>query len=100
MSSSSHDLVETGSIRSRGRVAAFAILASACLVLFAALFDGSADAAKEKTTVVLGQTATQPDPSCPGLPCQAIGSVTGFQVSNGQASLPFRVSRPGRIKSW
>ena len=42
--------------------------------------------------MVLGQTATVPDPSCPELPCQAIGSVTGFQVSNGQTQLPFRVA--------
>ncbi len=40
------------------------------------------------------QTATQPDPSCPDLPCQAVGSVTGFQVNNGQTKLPFR--RPQR----
>ena len=40
--------------------------------------------------MILGQTATEPDPSCPDLPCQAIGSVTGFQVNNGQTSLPFR----------
>src|SRR6476646_8404464 len=86
MSPSSHEVVQTGSNGSRGRVTAFAVLACACLALFAALFDGSADAAKEKTTVVLGQTATQPDPSCPGLPCQAVGSVTGFQVNNGQRS--------------
>jgi hypothetical protein len=59
-----------------------------------------AGAAAGKTTVVLGSTATQPDPSCPALPCQAIGSVTGFQVSNNQAQLPFRVKRKGKVKSW
>jgi hypothetical protein len=52
------------------------------------------------TTVVLGQTASTPDPSCPGLPCQAIGSVTGFQVSNGQTRSPFIVPHDGTIKSW
>ena len=26
--------------------------------------------------------------------------MTGFQVSNGQAQLPFRVSRDGKVKSW
>ena len=41
------------------------------------------------------QTATVPDPSCPGLPCQAVGSVTGFQVSNGQARSPFIVPHDG-----
>jgi hypothetical protein len=97
---SSHAVVKTGSNGNRGRVAALVILACACLALFAALFDASAGAAKQKTTVVLGETSAQPDPSCPALPCQAIGSVTGFQVSNGQTSLPFRVSRSGRVKSW
>lgn len=72
------------------------------LVLLAALA-GSAGAAPEETqhtTVVLGNTATMPDPSCPESPCQAIGSVTGFQVSTSQGSLPFRVRRDGKIKSW
>lgn len=55
---------------------------------------------KPHTTVVLGNTATMPDPSCPESPCQAIGSVTGFQVSTSQGSLPFRVRRDGKIKSW
>lgn len=53
-----------------------------------------------KTTVVLGGTATTPDPSCPELPCQAVGSVTGFQVSTEQGSLPFRVRKDGKVKSW
>ena len=61
----------------------------------------SSDAAKVgSTTVILGQTATEPDPSCPDLPCQAIGSVTGFQVNNGQTSLPFLVKGDGTIKAW
>ncbi len=55
---------------------------------------------RRQTTVVLGNTATMPDPSCPESPCQAIGSVTGFQVSTSQGSLPFRVRKDGRIKSW
>ncbi len=76
-------------------------LAAALLVLLVALVGSSAWAATaSKTTVVLGSTATSPDPSCPGLPCQAIGSVTGFQVSNNQTRLPFRVSKRGKVKSW
>ena len=71
----------------------------ASLVAFAGSA-GAATAEQQRTSVVLGDTATTPDPSCPDSPCQAIGSVTGFQVSNGQTNLPFRVSRPGRIKSW
>ena len=54
----------------------------------------------ETTTVTLGGTSSTPDPSCPDLPCQAVGSVTGFQVSNGQAQNPFLVQSGGTIKSW
>jgi hypothetical protein len=61
---------------------------------------GATTGTGSRTTVVLGQTATTPDPSCPESPCQAVGSVTGFQVSNGQANLPFRVTRDGKVKSW
>lgn len=52
------------------------------------------------TTVVLGQTASPPRPSCPKLPCQAVGSLTGFQIGNGQLRLPFSVPREGKITSW
>ncbi len=60
--------------------------------------DGAATASS--TTVVLGSTATVPDPSCPDLPCQAVGSVTGFQVSTSQDRLPFIVPRSGKVKAW
>jgi hypothetical protein len=61
---------------------------------------GSSAAGVEKTTVILGNTAASPDPSCPGLPCQAVGSVTGFQANNGQTNQPFLVPRDGTIKAW
>jgi hypothetical protein len=83
------------------RRAAIAVLATGCLVLAVVQLGSSAGAATaSKTTVVLGETATTPDPSCPSLPCQAVGSVTGFQVSNGQVQQPFRISRDGKVKSW
>jgi hypothetical protein len=73
----------------------------ACLLLLLISLTSSSDAAKfARTTVVLGQTAEEPDPACPEDPCEAIGSVTGFQVSNGQTRLPFSVPRSGTIKSW
>jgi hypothetical protein len=79
-------------------------LALACalgsLAALSVLAAGSSAAKVSPTTVVLGQTATVPDPSCPNLPCQAIGSVTGFQVSNGQTRSPFLVTANGTIKSW
>lgn len=79
----------------------FALAAAACSVaLLSVLAAGSSAQRVAATTVILGQTSTVPDPSCPELPCQAIGSVTGFQVSNGQTRLPFRVPHDGRIKAW
>ncbi len=82
---------------SRG-VAMAALLA--CLLALVAVAGGAGAATNSRTTVVLGSTSTVPDPSCPELPCQAVGSVTGFQVSNNQTKLPFRVPRDGKVKSW
>ena len=83
----------------RGRLLVLGLLA--CSLALLVSLASSSDAAKvTKTTVVLGQTATEPDPSCPGLPCQAIGSVTGFQVNNGQTRLPMTVPDDGTIKAW
>ncbi len=50
--------------------------------------------------VVLGRTASTPDPSCPADPCQSVGSVTGFQVSSGNESHPFLVPADGTIRAW
>jgi hypothetical protein len=61
---------------------------------------GAGAATSSRTTVVLGSTANTPDPSCPELPCQAVGSVTGFQVSTDQSSLPYRVPGNGKVKAW
>jgi hypothetical protein len=73
----------------------------ACSLVLLVSLAGSSDAAKKpRTTVILGETAEEPDPACPGMPCQAIGSVTGFQVNNGQARLPFVVPNDGRIRAW
>jgi hypothetical protein len=75
------------------------VLVGALLALVATV--AVAGAAKvENTTVTLGGTSSTPDPSCPGEPCQAVGSVTGFQISNGQAQNPFLVQTDGTIKSW
>ncbi len=83
----------------RGRWFVLAV-AAASLTLLIALAAGSSAAPVNKTTVVLGQTSSTPDPSCPELPCQAVGSVTGFQLNNGQTRSPFLVSHAGTIKEW
>jgi hypothetical protein len=86
-------------VAGRGRLAAALalVVGLGALILLSA---GAGAATSSRTTVVLGATSTTPDPSCPELPCQAVGSVTGFQVSTEQGSLPFRVRRDGTVKAW
>ncbi len=85
--------------KGRGLLAGLGLLVCALALLVG--LAGHSDAARApKTKVILGKTAVEPDPSCPGLPCQAIGSVTGFQVDNGQTRLPFLVPHDGTVKSW
>jgi hypothetical protein len=98
MSRSSHGAFAAGAPR-RGRWLVL-VLAIGSLATLSVLAIGASAAKVPSTTVVLGQTSTVPDPSCPALPCQAIGSVTGFQVSNGQTRSPFIAPDDGTIKSW
>jgi hypothetical protein len=92
--------ISAGPSRSRGRLLGAATAACA-LVAAIGVFAGPSSAAKPATaTVVLGSTSTLPDPSCPDSPCQAVGRVTGFQMSTDQTQLPFRVPRDGTIKAW
>lgn len=83
----------------RGRLLILGLLLCSLALLVSEV--GRSDAARTpRTTVILGKTASEPDPSCPDLPCQAVGSVTGFQVDNGQTRLPFLVPHDGTIKAW
>ena len=85
----------------RHRGSRLGLVALLCGLLAAVgVFATTGAAAPGTATVVLGSTSSVPDPSCPELPCQAVGSVTGFQVSNDQAELPFTVPRDGTIKAW
>lgn len=99
MSRSSHADFNRGPVRLRGGLALAAVLAVG-LALSVGVATGAGTPSKPKTTVTLGGTANMPDPSCPESPCQAIGSVTGFQVSTSQGKLPFRVPANGKIKWW
>jgi hypothetical protein len=90
--------LSTGAKARRGRWLVAAVAACALAAMVSSV--GSSAAQVENTTVILGLTSETPDPSCPGLPCQAIGSVTGFQVNNGQTVNPFLVKNAGTIKSW
>lgn len=100
MSRFSHGASVAGSSPARRRSALALAMAACSLAIVAAVAVGTSAAKVPSTQVVLGQTSTTPDPSCPGLPCQAIGSVTGFQVSNGQTRSPFIVPHDGTIKAW
>lgn len=100
MSRSSHGAVGAGPAAGRGRQGWVAAIGAGCLAILIAVVASAGAASGPRTTIVLGSTATVPDPSCPESPCQAVGSVTGFQVSNNQADLPFRVPRDGKVKSW
>jgi hypothetical protein len=97
MSRSSQRVGVAERIAARGRIT---IALAGCLAALAVTVAGAGAAGSSRTTVVLGGTASLPDPSCPELPCQAVGSVTGFQVSTDQSSLPFRVPRDGKVKAW
>lgn len=94
--------ISQGAVAAGARTARWVVLGFiACLLVLLVSLAGSSDAAKKpQTTVILGQTSEEPDPSCPEMPCQAIGSVTGFQVNNGQTRLPFTVPHDGTIRSW
>jgi len=99
MARSSHAGVNPGRGRVRKRLALL-VAFSAALASVVAASAGTGIAAQGKITVTLGGTPTLPDPSCPETPCQAVGSVTGFQVSTSKTKLPFRVPANGKITSW
>jgi hypothetical protein len=80
--------------------AVVAVLALGLLGTLLATAGGAGAAGGGRTKVILGQTAATPDPSCPELPCHAVRSAPGLQLSNGQAKLPFRVPENGRITNW
>jgi hypothetical protein len=74
--------------------------AVACLLVLAAtLWPGDAGGAPRKVTV-LGATQDAPEPACPQSPCEAVGSVSGFQAVAGSVSKPFVAPYNGRIVAW
>jgi hypothetical protein len=88
-----------GSPRRRSTAAlAFAALAAAITAIGISI---PADAAK---TTVLGKTKGSPKPACPtntnANPCEAIGSVTGFQMkANGKRHI-FEAKKNGKLVAW
>jgi hypothetical protein len=99
MSRSSSAVVATAGAR-KARWLVLGLLACSLALLVGLTAESNAAKAPPRTRVILGQTSSVPDPSCPELPCQAVGSVTGFQLNNGQTRLPFLVPHDGTIKAW
>jgi hypothetical protein len=84
-------------IPGRRRARQALVFAAICALLVGVAAVSSAGASKAK---VLGKTKHTPDPACPKDPCEAIGSVTGFQiVANGEKQ-PFKVHRDGKLVAW
>jgi hypothetical protein len=83
----------------RMRIGIAAVLAAllALAVALVARPAEPADAAKAKT---IGKTKSTPNPSCPGDPCEAIGSVTGFQQSADGDNGVFKAPSDGHVVAW
>jgi hypothetical protein len=71
--------------------------AMACAIGALAAF---ATAAGAQDTEPIGKTKKTPKPSCPKDPCQAIGSVTGFQMSAGTHKAVTTAPRNGHLVAW
>ena len=50
--------------------------------------------------IELGQTGSQPTPSCPAKPCLAVTRTTGYQAKVGPTRGIFTATEPGRIVAW
>ena len=69
-------------------------------VLAAGAIVAMAPAAADARIIELGQTSTQPVPSCPTKPCLAVSRTTGYQVKVGTTTDMFVAPRRGRIVAW
>jgi hypothetical protein len=87
----------TNSLR-RGRILT-ALVLTGSLIAMAAVLGGSASAARTEASV-LGKTKQNVQASCPKTPCEAIGSVTGFQKQAGGKLGVFKMPAPGKIVAW
>lgn len=82
-------------LRSRGRLLSVALAA----IVAASLVGGSVFGANAASSLItLGSTSTRP--SCPSVPCQAVGKVSGFQISSGKHRGVFVAPASGKIVKW
>jgi hypothetical protein len=83
----------TGRRRRVRQAFAFAALCAALVGVLAVSTAGARDAK------VLGKTRHTPDPACPK-DCNAVGSVTAFQLAANGEKRPFNVRRRGKLVAW
>ena len=82
-------------IKTSARPTLAALALAALIALCAAA--GQADASTART---LGKTDRTPEPSCPQTPCEAVGSVTGFQLVADGTRAPFKARQNAWIVGW
>jgi hypothetical protein len=87
-------MAETGTTR---RLPAALALLTLLAFLAATIAIDSAGARAAKT---LGRTDRTPKPACPKTPCEAVGKVTGFQLSADGRRAPFRARQDGTLVAW
>jgi hypothetical protein len=94
-------IVPRSDIQSPGRngLLAGAIVLAGVLVLALTAWPTAAGSAPRKTAV-LGETQDAPQPACPRSPCEAVGSVSGFQARAGAVNQPHVVPFNGRLVAW
>ncbi len=56
--------------------------------------------ANAATARTFGKTARTPEPSCPKTPCEAVGSVTGYQIIADGTRAPFKARENAWIVAW
>jgi hypothetical protein len=74
-----------------------ALVAFAAVLSLAGLAAAQGEGEKPQS---IGKTKKKPDPSCPDDPCQAVGSVTGFQVSAGKGKALTTAPEDGQLVAW
>ncbi len=75
-----------------------ALLAALGLVALCSLVGASSAWAEPAKT--LGNTSRTPAPACPGDPCEAVGSVSGYQLVADGVRAPFKAREDGWIVAW
>jgi hypothetical protein len=58
------------------------------------------DSAGARAAKILGRTDRTPQPACPRTPCEAVGKVTGYQLTADGHRAPFRARQDGTLVAW